>query len=279
MYENGIRSGLFDPSIGSWAAAAPLENLKDPRPNKKARTTSLALTDTRFLLSLPYARSMRGALLVRTNFHQSGRVRITGHSNVDLSSPVATTDWVSVGGPRIFDLEWEDPNYWSGRIPRTDPDAKGLDVPVIFDNPIVAKHWLYEFDNAGNQDGFFSVGVVYMGTVFQPTRNFAPGATMGSLTSGVVKESNAQVPYAKRRARFPMFECTLQNMPEDEAMVDFARMIEVCGETEQIAVFVDPDAASLDKKQAFVGRFVNMPPLSFDPVDYKSTSISIKGYP
>lgn len=280
MYKNGIDEGTFSSAVGSWAAAAPLTNIKDPRPNRRARSTDLALENTQFLLELPAARSFRGALFSRTNFHQSGELRVTAHNLADLSDPVATTGWVTVGGPRSFDLEWENPHYWSGRVPRIDPDAKGLDVPVIFDAALTAKYWLCEFNNVAHEDGFFSVGRVYMGEVYQPTRNAALGATLRPMSSSLVKTSASGTPYVKRRSKFYQVSFDLQNLPQAEVLTNImGDLVEICGVSKQVAVFMDPDAPALDDKLAFLGRFEELPEMKFGPADYKDVPITITGYP
>lgn len=258
IYDNAIDSGAL--SGGNWPV--PLANLKDPRPTKYARSLDLNPANAQFNVSLPASRTFEGIFFSATNLNQSGLVRIRAFSDALFTAQTFTTGWIVVGAARQV-LEWGHPYFWTGRVPRYDPDRVGLSFPVLFGQSVTARYFLIEFSNPANADGAIKVGRAFMGTTLTPAINFLEGSQFGNATKTKVKEALSGTPYFKRRRRFSQFTASFPVASTQEAWNDWHTLIELCNLDKQIVVIPQPDDTDNIKKKSFLGRLEELPSFSF----------------
>lgn len=83
-------------SGGSWQAALPLTNLRDPLMSKVARSTDAATASTTFDVDLGAPRDIRIIGIPAHNLSRAARIKATGASDALLTDVLATIDWRDV---------------------------------------------------------------------------------------------------------------------------------------------------------------------------------------
>lgn len=167
---------------GTWAASLPLTNLQADRRFVAAPARQLTpadLTKARFDvdLSLPRAVDLIALLFHTFSLTAKYRVRVAAPGG-SLAAPVHDTGWRSVY-ERIYDslnLEWDDPNWWTGQGSSEDDIALyARHLWVVLPEPALADLIRVEIDDAANPAGFFDIGGLWVTRTWWPRMNFERG--------------------------------------------------------------------------------------------------------
>lgn len=245
-YPNRVDATFYTVAFsgGDWETSLPLSNLRDPLLSAVARSTSVDLADTQFQVDLGIARDIRILAIPKTNLSRAGlwRARASNTPGV-FTSPVFDTGWRDAW-PVVYPwgtLDWEDPSYWDGRI--TEESAQGYPMPLVYVHAgaVVARYWLFEFDDTTNAAGFLDIPRLFMSPGWQPSINFQYGAQLGWVNRTAMEETLGGERHYDPRAPRRRFAITLAHLPVDEALVNGFEMQRRQGIDGQVFVIIDPD--------------------------------------
>src|SRR6266702_2795593 len=189
-------------SGGNWQT--PLTNLQDRRLSRVTRSASTDNTATRFDVDLGVQRKVSVFAIVRHNLGLNARYRVrvaqdVGFGNVIYDAAVLPAQpsvsanfqlqqysvqgrvWPQVW-PRLFNtasLDWEDPNWWDGRLPEEDRAGYPGLVMCVLDEPVFGRYVRFEFLDEGNVDGYIELGRLFISQAWSPKNNATYGAGIG----------------------------------------------------------------------------------------------------
>jgi hypothetical protein len=169
------------PVPGQWSK--PLTNLTDAAIiSKPARCTNPAnLAASQFTLDTGRRSPISFVALLAHTLQATALYRLTYASDAAFTVGAETTGWLPVV-PRIFDtalLDWEDPNYWSGRPTERELAAYGRNIIVSIEPAWSGRYLKVEIDDTGNPAGYFDLGYLFVANAFTPPFNFSRGAVQG----------------------------------------------------------------------------------------------------
>ncbi len=251
LSDNSADEGTL--SGGSWSI--PLSAMQDPRPTKRARSTNLELASTTFRIALNTVRTFRALAFGPTNFTSSARYRITAYSDADFTVETYDSGWNDIGIQAVpsLDLEWENPDFWTGVEPIDDPDNSGIFVIHDFMVNESGKYWIFELDDQGNGDGFVEIGRLYMGRAYQPSINYLPN-NIGFETNTTVEKALGGTRYYVRRKSARTLNVTFEYLPTQEVWDEVYRLQVISGLDRQVFVIPDPDDTVNRNKRSFLGN-------------------------
>jgi len=228
-------------SAGSWAL--PLSNLKDPRPSKKARSSSAAKADTKFRVDLGVSRSFKALALTHTNLTSNALYRITRYST-GFAGIDATTGWLPVPG-----------------YPTEDPDNIGVSIFHVYAAAEASRCWEFEFDDEANAAGYVQLGRNCMMESWQPPRNFGLNNADGMEPNTQRQNSLGGVGYFNRRKPARFFNFGFEYLPAAEQPT-LRRIRKICNLNKQVIVIPDPaDTANLNDT-VFLGTLKELPQIA-----------------
>ncbi len=274
LYDNAADSGTL--AGGSWSL--PLSYMQDPRPTRRARSTSLDLAATTFRIALNTVRTFKALAFGPTNFTSSARYRIKGFSDPELTMQVYDSEWTGIGTQAVpsLDLPWEDPNFWTGVQPIDDPDNAGIFVVHLFSEDTTAKYWLFEIDDQANPEGFVEIGRLFMGLGWQPSINFSPdGNNFRFNANTTVVKSLGGTPYFTRRKSARSILLPFPLLPSAEVWSDVYRIQSISNLDKQVFVISDPDDTVHRNKRSFLGNLAELPAIRLYNVGLASTAFEI----
>ncbi len=246
-------------SGGSWRSSLPLDNLKDRRTLKLARSTNLLATSTTFDIDLTQARNIRVFALRRHNLTRDANFRLIGASSSTFADAEYDSGTIPVFG-RVFDslsLQWEDANFWTGQVAQEDVDQFVSIFLHVLPQLFQLRYWRVEITDTTNSDGYVDIGACFLSDTFVPEVNYDYGGSIRNRSRTNVAESQSGVDFfdvrdQKRETRF-----TLSNMSINEGYqraFDLTRQLDVNGE---ILVSLDPEDDINLTRSSFVGRLTD----------------------
>lgn len=253
-YGNRIdASSLFG---GAWLATLPLENLRDRRLGKVARSASVLLAATTFDVDLGGVRLTRVVALVNHNFSISALYRIRLSNVSDFSSVVADSGWTDVW-PTVYPsgaVPWGSPSWWSGKYAAE--EISGYTPTLVFILPSTknARYIRVEINDTANPAGYVQVGRVFTADGWQPVRNASYGAGIGWEDPSTAQESLSGAKSFDKRTKRRVVRFGLNSMAEGEAMGNAFEMQRAAGITEEVLFIWDPDDTQNALRRQFLAR-------------------------
>ena len=166
-------------SAGAWSAGLPRDNMKTDRRFIAAPTRQLTpanLGASQFVATLSLARSIDLVALLFHTFSLTAKYRLRAYA--PGGATLYDTGWQSVYA-RIYDsmnLEWDDPNWWTGQGSSEDDVALyARHLWIVLPEPALAGSIRVEIDDALNPAGFFDIGGLWITRTWSPRINFERG--------------------------------------------------------------------------------------------------------
>lgn len=209
---------------GVWSADLPLTNLKADRRFIAAPARQLTPDDvlaSRFDVELSLTRAIDLVALLFHTFSLTARYRVTvAAPGGSLDAPVHDTGWRSVY-ERIYDsmnLEWEDPNWWTGQGSSEDDIALyARHLWVVLPEPVLAEAVRVEIDDADNPHGFFDIGGLWLTRTWWPRMNFERGRQPSIEPRDQSEEAPAGRLFADERTPRRMHTLSWKRLSDAEA--------------------------------------------------------------
>ncbi|MDQ0462640.1 hypothetical protein QO010_000388 [Caulobacter ginsengisoli] len=248
---------------GSWLTALPLNNLKDRRLGRLARSASTSLADTWFDADFGGTRRFRVVAVVNHNLSITARYRISLSLAPDFTSTVATSGWRSVW-PSVYPfgtLPWGAPNWWTGQYPADQIEAYTGTLVFILTSPANARYIRVELDDTANANGFVEAGRVFAADGWQPVRNMVYGASLAWESRTEVQEALSGAEYFNVRTPVRVARFALDALGEDEAMANAFEIQRAMGVDDELLFVWDPDDTTHALRRQFLCRMRTLSPI------------------
>ncbi|MET3527268.1 hypothetical protein [Phenylobacterium koreense] len=272
MADTAILSG------GSWTDGLPLNNLKNRKQARVARSTSLDTSATRFVIDLGSgARIWRALALVAHNISIGGRWRVTAGADAAVASPTYDSGWLAAW-PSVYDsldLEWESDNFWTGQY--SEEERRGLNPTLIHRSPNLRaeRYALIEIDDPFNVDSFVQIGRLFIANGWSPSSGILVGAQFGLDDGTGVQEAwgGAEVFDVKRRRRVVDIEIApLEDREAYGKAFEMMRQAGVAGEVLFIWSGADTERAM---QRQFMGRMRRLNPVQHPYPIHRSAAFNL----
>lgn len=272
MADTAVLSG------GSWFDGLPLDNLKNRKQARVARSTSLATTATRFVIDLgASAKIWRVIALAAHNVSLSGRWRVTAGADAAVTTPTYDSGWLAAW-PSVYDtedLEWENDNFWSGQY--SEDERSGLNPNLTHRAPQLRseRYALVEIDDPLNVDSFVQIGRLFIADGWSPSSGILVGAQFGLDDGTGVQEAwgGAEVFDVKRRRRTADVEIApLEDREAYGKALEMMRQAGISGEVLFIWSGTDTERAL---QRQFLGRMRRLNPIQHPYPMHRSVAFNI----
>jgi hypothetical protein len=266
-------------SGGSWLSTLPLNNLKNPRLSRQARTVDATNASTKFVIDLGQARNVEVVALIAHNLSANAQVRIKANSTNSFTTPGFDSGWVEMWPEGFLSggkLEWEDDNFWLGSL--SEEAAAGYKTPFSYflTASISYQYWQVEIDDAANPDGYFSLGRCFIGPVFVPTHNMSYGTGLSVNDATAFETSLSGEEFYDTRQRYRTYAFSLDFLSEEEAYADILDMQRLMGTSGEIFVNGDPDDETNKPRRSFLARLASTAPIVHQHALLFSAQINLK---
>ena len=269
-------------SGGSWETTLPLNNLKDRRLAKVARTTNDNTASTKFDIDLTRDRAIKLIVLVKHNLSLDATYRIYG-SNV---SNFATTVYDS-GTQEVFEsiydtlnIEWEDDNFWDGKPTQeylnSMKAASNLSLIHILNSVVSARYWRIEVVDTSNPDGYVEFGRLFLSEQWQVSNNILYGASLGYGTNTGVESSLDDTEYFDVRKSHRVFNFELESYSYAEGHQKLLEISRQVGIDKEVFVVPDPDDLENMTRRAFLGRLEALNPITYPYYNTNKAAYEVK---
>jgi hypothetical protein len=267
-------------SLASWETNLPLTNIQNRVLAIKARSQDL--NNIGFDGTFPQSRPVSAVALAAHNLSTDAQWRVRLYSD---RTDVGTTDnllydsgFVAVW-PAVYtqaELEWEDPNFWTGQ-PSDEERAQFTALATMFIDPYqVCEAFTIDIEDDNNEDGYVEIGRLFIGKAFQPAIGAAYGAETSFQVNTQIEEAQDGTDYfdEERPKRTAVFR--LENMFVDEAygpVNNMSRQLGISGEL-LFAYQLTQDPQFFAR--TFLGRLEQINPIVYPYYARFNTSIQIK---
>lgn len=265
-------------SGGSWQAALPLTNLRDPLLQKVSRSTDAALISTLFTVDLGAPRAVKVLAVPKSTLSQAALYKITGAADSGFTDIKYAGSWTDVWTTLypFQSLSFQDPSWWTGKIPAEDAANYPWPLVVVLDTPIIARYWKFEFDDTTNAAGYVDLARLVIAPGWQPTINISYGAQLGWSTGTVAKESLGGVVYFDVRANRRVLNCGIDYLPLTEALVNMFEMQRALGIDQQFMFVYDPTDATNLARRSFLATLTNIGSDPITEIMYAAAQVKIE---
>lgn len=249
-------------SGGSWVATLPLNNLKDRRLYKLARSTNANLSSTKFDVDLVGNKTVKVFGLVGHNISPDATARLSASDTASFTTTVYDSGFVSVWPVSdSLTLDWEDENFWFG-TPTTEQigmfSGLGLWVPPS----ITARYWRVEINDTLNVDGYVEIGRLFVSKDFTPSTNASYGLNFGVIDKSEIEESLSGVEHYNEKRTKRSVDFLLPILSENEAFGRWFRLMLGQGRTGEVLFIYNHEDERYSVDRSFLGRVETINPLS-----------------
>lgn len=266
-------------SGGSWNASLPLNNVKSIVYQKVARTSNLALANTQFAIDFGKARPVGVLALLAHSISESGRFRVNGNDTASFTSPAYNSGWIDCfpSGTLPPDvLNWEDDNFWFGRL--SQDDLANLQSPIVhvLSSEQNLRYWRVEIDDGFNADGYIDIGRVVFARAWRPGLNYSYGADTSYFDNSPSVTTLSGTEYFDERPRGRAFQFTLDALTDTETYNYALEMQRIAGVVNEVLIIPDSEETGLIPLRAFAGRLTALNGIKVTQPTRHSASFEIK---
>lgn len=267
-------------SGGSWRSDAPLSNLQNNKPWRRARSSSDAAADSIVDVTFPEITGIRSLRMDFTNLSTAFKYRVrawTMASRVD-GDELYDSDWVEGGSRAVFgSIPFGGPHLYDGYTAVDDPE-RGVPLIHIFSGIVSSRFWRVEIDDHGNPSGYVEAGRLFMGRSIVPSINYGYGQNGIEFINNTLV-ANMLDGSKQRRRRFNPRQVSFafDYLPETELYADFYDFIRYSGFDREVAIFLDPESTGLQlQRTSFLGAIAQASPMAQVAFQLGSTAYTVE---
>lgn len=252
-------------TAGSWHATFVLDNLKDYRVPKFARSTDDAATSTKLRFALPAATYIQALALIGTNCSVGATYRWRLFSDAAFTTGIydsGTLDLYPSGSMPNAQIPAGASNAGTGKPLQEEADRwQNNIVHLLGASSQHARYGELQITDTANAANYVQAGRLFIGKCFQPARNFAYGDGALRLTSrsGLERSRDGTPYYTAERPDF-CIPVAFKWLTEDEALrlLDLQALVDIHGEV--LAMWNPGETAYWWRRQVF-GRLKELNPI------------------
>ncbi|UQI42530.1 hypothetical protein [Vreelandella venusta] len=253
-------------SGGSWRTDLPRENLQQPIFDDIAETMGLGAANTQFDVILPRFRTVALVALAKHNLTVAARWRVRLFRDEMATNEMWDSGWRDVW-PSVYsssELNWEDPNFWSGGLFEEDRQDFTSLAWMFADAPQVCRRVRVEIDNPTNPEGAVRIGRAFIANYWQPTYNASwgiqYGLDIGTEFENADNQDMTEYADAKTPRRTVSFE--LAHITRDESFAQIHAMLRRQGLHQEILYTESRAPGPQTFAKTFIGRLASVDPLT-----------------
>ena len=214
--------------------------------------------------------------LVGYNFSTNAKFRITTYNGATV---IYDSGWLDVNAV-VFPygtLEWEDDNWWSGRMESVDTIGYVQSIVHMLPQSVSSTTWKIEIDDQTNSLGYIDIGRVFIGKSWKPTRGVAVGgATLKWETKTETQESLGGSEYFQRRTPYRVANFTLPVLEEDEAFSNAYEIMRSAGVDQEIFYVHNDKDTTHAQRRRFLGRLRTLNAIEYPYYGKNSVAFEVK---
>lgn len=231
-------------TTGSEVASLPAGNLLTPQPSDPWRATDLA--NAYVELDLGTAVEINLIALLYTNASSAATWRIRAAAS--QANLTAAPDYDTGSNTFWPQSGLEDWSFTHGFI--------WLDASTQ-----TRRWWRIDVSDAGNPDGYFQAGRLYLAKPFQPATNIEFGWSVGYADPSPKRRATGGQTYPLLRSRSRVLNFSYSFMSESEMFDNLFDLNRRRGASEDVLVIVDPDATANIHERIVYGLVDDLKPI------------------
>ena len=249
-------------SGGSWQGTLPLNNLKDRRLYKIARSTNDSAASTQFVVDFGAEKLVSVFSLIKHNFSLEATARLVASNDSGFSTLLYDSGSASVW-PLVdtLSLEWEENNWWSG-VPSDEQINMFQGITLWVVPNILARYWRVEIVDTANANGYVEVGRLFVSKDFTPNINASYGLGFNVIDKSDIEESFGGVEHYDEKAKVRSVDFSMDSLSESEAFAKWYRLMLGQGNTGEVLFVYDYEDGAYTLDRSFLGRMEKLNPLS-----------------
>lgn len=279
-----LYTNLFDSATltgSSEVATLPRTNLQNKILGKVWRSTGI--TSQYVSADLLSAQSINCIAFLNHNFTSAATFRLRGSNISDFSTTLydqAFDVWVSPISPTSplnvtpLVINFLEPTYLVDQNGNYFVDENGNRIQTS--SPTTLRYWRVDFTDAGNTDGYFQIGRMWLGQYFEPVKNINWPWEISWFDPSITTESLGGQPYTdiQDRRRLINFSITRLSKAEKLTLLDIQNTV---GFRNDVIISLIPDKTNTEwYYSTFYGRFSGTFPISNYTGNWQS--IQIEGF-
>lgn len=254
-------------SGGAWSSELPRRHLQTPIFAEVAESADLNPASTQYDVTFSRLRTVALVLLAAHNLSVDARWRVRVFRDAEATNEAWDSGWRQAW-PAVYsssELNWEDPNFWSG-VPFEEDREDFTPLAWVFaDAAQVCRRVRVEIDNPNNPDGAVRIGRAFIANAWQPQYNFnwniQYGLDIGTEFETADNEDETEYADPKRPRRTVSLE--LGHLSEEEGFSQIHAMMRRQGLHKEVFYTEDRNAVGPQSfAKSFVGRFASVNPLT-----------------
>jgi hypothetical protein len=263
---------------GSWLAGAPLANLQQRLLSKRARSTNNAEASTRIDVDMgTAAQPVRLVAFTAHNLSLEATWRITAGSTSG-GSDIYDSGTMQVW-PRIYlpeDRPYESENWFTGQATAADVEGYTPALRHIAPAHYRARYWRIAVSDTNNADTYVELARLWMGPLWQPLRNYDPGASLVWEARSLAEQSLGGVLFFDGRRPVRVLRLTLSMLESSEAWGELLDAQRRLGTTGELWAITDADDIVRSFKRDLFCRFRAVDPIAELDVGLHETRIELE---
>lgn len=264
-------------SLGSWNAGSyGLNNLKDYRLSKKARTTNAAEASTKLRFALADKINIGAVILAGTNCSVEASSQLLIYSDSGFTSLVYDSGVVAAypdGTIPYGQIPFGAPNWWTGKPLPAEIARFQRNICHVLSNHAYEAYGELRIFDSGNAAGYIEAGRLFVGQAWQPEVNAEYGSVQLRLTPRTrITRARDGTPYWDAERPDFSIPFSLHSLDKDEAMrsLDIQALVDLHGE---VWVSWDPDDVEYAFRRQAFGRLA-----ALDPVEHPRWALYKTGF-
>lgn len=261
---------------GAWQT--PLSNLQDRFLTRVARSAGLAPEATRFDVDLGRERTIKLVAIPGHTLSTSARIRIRFYADAARAVLKSDSGWRDVW-PALFattDLEWEDDNWWSGRVLAEDVDKLPRQFFYLPPRQVFCRYLSVDIDDQANPVGYIDLSRLFITSGWQPIFNFSYGGSLGWESTTLVDSSLSGAEHFEERPPYRVVVFRLDYMDKVEATNKALAMTRALDVVREVFFVFDPADALLMQQRSFLGRLRKLSPMELIACRINGMAFEIK---
>ena len=189
-------------------------------------------------------------------------VRVAGYMD-SWQSYEQDTGWNDVW-PAVYspeDLEWESPNWWSGKYLEEEITGYTTNKVILLSKNNFTRYWRIEIDDTSNPAGYVQIGRVFIGSLWEPATDAEVGVQTGWETTTTTQRALGGSRYFQRRNPFRVVTFSLKVLTLNEGFSGAFEIDRRNGLDGEVLYIADQEDTVHAIRRQFLGTLRQLTPL------------------
>lgn len=267
-------------TAGSWNASYPLDNLKDYRVAKKARTADALAASTKLRFALASSAYIGAVSLIATNASTAATYQVKLFSDSGFTTTVYDSGSVTLypaGTIPESQIPAGAPNSGTAKPTAEEIARFQRNINHILSTAMYAQYGEIAITDTTNSAGYIEAGRLFVGSVFRPAENPDHGKASIRVTPRTeIVRARDGTPYFNVQKADLCVPFALDWLTKDEAMKVLDIMVQQDLHGECLVIWDDDDDEYAFRRQVF-GHLKQLDPIEHPQYSIYSTAFQVEG--